>query len=179
MTRRPATGCSPGTYGGTARTDARIHGAGTLMRPCYGAVPPPATRTPSDRDADLGRTRSDALGMQVTLGHLDREPLAVRQARQHVDETRPAVAIGARELVETDCGVDVLAAQVLVGDPEHPLTRKRYAADLADAHHVGDAAALHETLGEPDPVFRLDDRRVPDEQLHGRVQKPALEISTP
>src|SRR6478735_7941694 len=128
MTRRPAAGCSPGTYGGTARTDARIHGAGALMRPCYGAAPAPATATPSARDADLGRTRPDAIGMQVTLGHLDREPLAVRQARQHVHEVRPALAVGAGELVETDGGVDVLPAQVIVGDPQHALARKRYPA---------------------------------------------------
>src|SRR4030095_12910898 len=79
MTRRPAAGCSPGTYGGTARTDARIQGA-ALMRSCYGAAPAPATGPPSARGADLGRTRPHAVRRQVPFGHLDREALAVRQA---------------------------------------------------------------------------------------------------
>jgi len=34
-------------------------------------------------------------------------------------------------------------------------------------------------FGEARPVRRLDDRRVPDEQPHCRVQEPAFEIAAP
>ena len=108
----------------------------------------------------------------MTLRHLDREPLAIGQTRQHVDETHPALVVGARELVEPDRGVDVLPTQRVVGEPEHALAGSGTPPSLADADDVGDPAPLHQALGEIRPVTGLDDRRIAHEQLHCGIEEP-------
>src|SRR5437870_3724242 len=115
----------------------------------------------------------------MAIDDLDRLPLAVRDRGQHVDQLRPALAIRAGELVEAHRAVDVLATQRRVGGDQHPLARQRHPAQLTHPHGVGDTVPLEQPLGETRPVRRRHQLGVADEEPHGRVEEPPLEIASP
>src|SRR5580765_431359 len=115
---------------------------------------------------------------EMALDDLDRLPLAIGDGGEHVDDARPALAIGAGELVKADRRVDVLPLEARVGGRQQPLARQRNAAELADANRVRDAVPLEQTVREVRPVRRRYELGVPDEEPHGGVEEPPLQIAT-
>src|SRR5581483_6337709 len=126
---------------------------GEPRRPHPRAVPPLPSAAPL-RGRRPPRRRLRRLGFRDVAGR-DREgvELAPRQARQHVDERAPALAVGPGELVVVDRAVEVLQAEMTIAGGEQRRARERHAAQPADVYGGVDAAALAQALDEASPVF--------------------------